>query len=89
MRSSRYGKLGNLDRVFLAHVRTLDGVPVGSGQAASGGAKRSRNSADLAAESESVVLHVPQEMSHPRPKLAAYESKPVSASTPYSSGIRC
>ena len=29
---SRYGKLGNLDRVFLAHGRTLSGVPVGSGQ---------------------------------------------------------
>ena len=28
----RYGKLGNLDRVFLAHGRTLAGAPVGSGQ---------------------------------------------------------
>ncbi len=28
----RYGKLGNLDRVFLAHGRTIGGVPVGSGQ---------------------------------------------------------
>ena len=30
--TSRYGKLGNLDRVFVAHGRTLAGVPVGSGQ---------------------------------------------------------
>jgi hypothetical protein len=30
--TSRYGKLGNLDRVFLAYGRTLGGVPVGSGQ---------------------------------------------------------
>ena len=30
--TARYGKLGNLDRVFLAHGRTLSGVPVGSGQ---------------------------------------------------------
>jgi hypothetical protein len=29
---SRYGKLGNLDRVFVARGRTLAGVPVGSGQ---------------------------------------------------------
>ena len=30
--TARYGKLGTLDRVFLAHGRTLAGVPVGSGQ---------------------------------------------------------
>ena len=30
--TARYGKLGNLDRVFVAHGRTLAGVPVGSGQ---------------------------------------------------------
>src|ERR1039457_6326955 len=30
--TARYGKLGNLDRVFVAHDRTLAGVPVGSGQ---------------------------------------------------------
>jgi integrase len=30
--TARYGKLGNLDRVFLTHGRTLNGVPVGSGQ---------------------------------------------------------
>jgi len=30
--AARYGNLGNLDRVFLAQGRTLDGVPVGSGQ---------------------------------------------------------
>ncbi len=30
--TSRYGKLGNLDRVFLAHGHTLGSVPVGSGQ---------------------------------------------------------
>ena len=30
--ASRFGKLGNLDRVFLAHGRTLGGVPVESGQ---------------------------------------------------------
>jgi hypothetical protein len=30
--TARYGKLGNLDRVFLAHGRTLGGVPVGIGQ---------------------------------------------------------
>jgi hypothetical protein len=30
--TARYGKLGNLNRVSLAHGRTLAGVPVGSGQ---------------------------------------------------------
>ena len=30
--TARYGKLGNLDRVFVAHGRTLAGVPVSSGQ---------------------------------------------------------
>jgi hypothetical protein len=30
--TERYGKLGNLDRVFVAHGRTLAGVPVSSGQ---------------------------------------------------------
>ncbi len=30
--SARYGKLGNLDRVFLAHGRTLGGDPVENGQ---------------------------------------------------------
>jgi len=30
--AARCGKLGNLDRVFVAHGRTLAGVPVGSGQ---------------------------------------------------------
>jgi hypothetical protein len=30
--AARYGKLGNLDRVFLAQGRTNGGVPVGSGQ---------------------------------------------------------
>ena len=30
--TSRYGKLGNLDRVFLAHGRTLGGVPQSTGQ---------------------------------------------------------
>src|ERR1039457_1574167 len=30
--TARYGKLGNLDRVFVAHGRTLAGVPDGSGE---------------------------------------------------------
>ena len=30
--TSRYGKLGNLARVFATHGRTLGGVPVGTGQ---------------------------------------------------------
>jgi hypothetical protein len=30
--TARYGKLGNLDFVFLGHGHTLGGIPVGSGQ---------------------------------------------------------
>src|ERR1019366_8417202 len=41
--AARYGKLGNLDRVFLAQGRTLDGVPVDSGQGFAWGAGNGAN----------------------------------------------